>query len=158
MTKKSPGGGRQKGKFTSPYIRETSPGAKSDEKAKTGVLSSRTLDLLAGNFVQFGFQSMFGVDANGEIPEALKLFDLTLVEAVCSEILHDGSEVHWDEIAGQETAKQLIQEMVVWPMMNPHLFKVHFTPCGEFKRLDCREQGRHLVDYCCLVLLVLAKL
>lgn len=35
-------------------------------------------------------------------------------------------QVSWDDIAGQETAKRLVQELVVWPMLNPHLFKV----CG----------------------------
>lgn len=37
------------------------------------------------------------------------------------------SQVSWDDIAGQETAKRLVQELVVWPMLNPHLFKV----CGD---------------------------
>ena len=29
----------------------------------------------------------------------------------------------WEDIAGQEAAKKLIQEVVVWPMLNPHIFK-----------------------------------
>jgi len=32
-------------------------------------------------------------------------------------------QVSWDDIAGQDTAKRLVQELVVWPMLNPHLFK-----------------------------------
>ena len=32
-------------------------------------------------------------------------------------------QVSWDDIADQETAKRLVQELVVWPMLNPHLFK-----------------------------------
>jgi SpoVK/Ycf46/Vps4 family AAA+-type ATPase len=43
---------------------------------------------------------------------------------VCSEILDARSTVAWEDIAGQEQAKRLVQELVVWPMLNPHLFKV----------------------------------
>jgi len=32
--------------------------------------------------------------------------------------------VQWNDIAGQDQAKRLVQELVVWPMLNPHLFKV----------------------------------
>ncbi len=28
-------------------------------------------------------------------------------------------QVSWDDIAGQETAKRLVQELVVWPMTAP---------------------------------------
>uniref|UniRef100_A0A061QLS8 Fidgetin-like protein 1-like n=2 Tax=Tetraselmis sp. GSL018 TaxID=582737 RepID=A0A061QLS8_9CHLO len=37
--------------------------------------------------------------------------------------MHSEGLLHWDDIAGQFHAKQLVQEMVVWPMMNPHIFK-----------------------------------
>jgi SpoVK/Ycf46/Vps4 family AAA+-type ATPase len=36
--------------------------------------------------------------------------------------------VSWDDIAGLETAKNLIKEIVVWPMLNPELFTVSFFP------------------------------
>ena len=48
------------------------------------------------------------------------------MEMVCSEILDGKSSVQWDDIAGQDQAKRLVQELVVWPMLNPHLFKVRF--------------------------------
>ncbi len=32
--------------------------------------------------------------------------------------------VQWEDIAGQDDAKRLVQELVVWPMLNPHLFRV----------------------------------
>ncbi len=35
-----------------------------------------------------------------------------------------GGGTAWDDIAGLETAKNLIKEIVVWPMMNPELFTV----------------------------------
>jgi SpoVK/Ycf46/Vps4 family AAA+-type ATPase len=31
----------------------------------------------------------------------------------------------WNDIAGQRTAKDLIQEVVVWPIKNPQLFTVN---------------------------------
>eukprot|EP00891_Asterochloris_glomerata_P000599 jgi/Astpho2/599/e_gw1.00013.73.1_t len=31
-------------------------------------------------------------------------------------------QVSWEDIAGQDDAKRLVQELVVWPMLNPHLF------------------------------------
>ncbi len=70
-----------------------------------------------------------------------------ILEMVCSEILEGGSgcTVSWDDIAGQDRAKRLVQELVVWPMLNPHLFKVRgpypfCTPCHDIP-LDA--QGRH---------------
>ena len=33
----------------------------------------------------------------------------------------DGS-IHWESIAGLEQAKRTVQEVIVWPMMNPKLF------------------------------------
>eukprot|EP00210_Caulerpa_lentillifera_P008419 g8031.t1 len=114
LTKKDNGGGGARGKFVAPFSKDSASGGAPVENSQSSVLSNRTLQLLA--------------NAQGEIPETLKLFDLALVEAVCSEILQDGVEVNWDDIAGQDTAKQLVQEMVVWPMMNPHLFKGARTP------------------------------
>lgn len=61
---------------------------------------------------------------DGELPEALQKLDARTVEMVCCEILDGSSTVSWDDIAGQEQAKRLVQELVVWPMLNPHLFKV----------------------------------
>ena len=43
---------------------------------------------------------------------------------MCNEIVEAGGRVQWEDIAGQEQAKRLVQELVVWPMLNPHLFKV----------------------------------
>ena len=31
--------------------------------------------------------------------------------------------VNWDDIAGLKHAKEAIQEIVVWPLQNPELFK-----------------------------------
>ena len=36
--------------------------------------------------------------------------------------------VAWEDIAGQEPAKRLVQELVVWPMLNPQLFQARAWP------------------------------
>lgn len=59
---------------------------------------------------------------DGEIPEELTKIDPKLLELVCNEVLDSGTAVSWDDIAGLQHAKALVQELVVWPMMNPHLF------------------------------------
>ena len=61
---------------------------------------------------------------DGEMPEALAKLDPKIVEQVCNEVMDSGANVSWEDIAGQGPAKRLIQELVVWPMLNPHLFKV----------------------------------
>ena len=43
---------------------------------------------------------------------------------VCAQVIDASGGVSWDDIAGLETAKHLIKEIVVWPMLNPHLFTV----------------------------------
>ena len=41
---------------------------------------------------------------------------------------HAGASVSWDDIAGQDAAKRLIQEVIVWPAMNPSIFKARSLP------------------------------
>ena len=68
--------------------------------------------------------------------------------------------VAWEDIAGQEPAKRLVQELVVWPMLNPHLFQacrplattLGFStsvtlPCSPSLN-RCSPSGRKL-DLCC---------
>lgn len=65
----------------------------------------------------------------GELPDALQKLDPHILELVCNEVVDQGAgTVAWDDIAGQEPAKRLVQELVVWPMLNPHLFKVYLLP------------------------------
>ena len=71
---------------------------------------------------------------DGELPEALQKLDPNILELVCNEILDKRSGIQWDDIAGQQDAKSLVQELVVWPMLNPHLFTVSLcaispSPC-----------------------------
>jgi fidgetin-like protein 1 len=57
------------------------------------------------------------------LPEELSRLDPALIEQVCNEVIDNGGQVTWEDIAGQLPAKKLIQEVVVWPMLNPHIFK-----------------------------------
>lgn len=43
---------------------------------------------------------------------------------VCNEVIDSSGSISWEDIAGLQTAKNLVQEIVVWPMMNPDLFTV----------------------------------
>jgi len=75
-----------------------------------GPLTARTLELLR-------------LSPGDTLPDELSKLDPALIEQVCNEVIDSGGEVTWEDIAGQEAAKKLIQEVVVWPMLNPHIFK-----------------------------------
>jgi hypothetical protein len=49
---------------------------------------------------------------------------LLCFEQVCNEVIDASGGVAWEDIAGLETAKHLIKEIVVWPMLNPQIFTV----------------------------------
>ena len=84
------------------------PGA-TDDKPE-GPISARTYELL-------------GLDPDEELPDELSRIDPRMIEQVCNEVIDSSASVAWEDIAGQEAAKRLIQEVVVWPMMNPDIFK-----------------------------------
>ena len=46
-----------------------------------------------------------------------------LVDLIESEIVENGTVIHWDDIAGLNSAKEAVHESIVWPMLNPKLFK-----------------------------------
>jgi len=61
---------------------------------------------------------------NGEpVPDVLLKMDREIVEKVVSEILEKPQAVDWDNIAGLEHAKAAVQELAVWPLMKPELFR-----------------------------------
>jgi hypothetical protein len=61
---------------------------------------------------------------DGELPPELAKHDPKLIEQVCNEVIDASGGVAWEDIAGLETAKHLIKEIVVWPMLNPQIFTV----------------------------------
>jgi len=68
--------------------------------------------------------AVLGLSVADPLPKELASLEPRLIDLVCAECLPtDGSHgVRWDDIAGQEEAKSLVQELVVWPLLNPGLF------------------------------------
>ncbi|XP_054262178.1 spastin-like isoform X2 [Macrosteles quadrilineatus] len=59
---------------------------------------------------------------------ALKGVDPKLAQIVLDEVLEGSSPVQWEDIAGQEVAKQALQEMAILPSLRPELFTGLRTP------------------------------
>lgn len=58
-----------------------------------------------------------------EVDERLKNIEPKMIELITNEIMDHGPPVSWDDIAGLEFAKNVIKEIVVWPMLRPDIFK-----------------------------------
>nr|XP_029719554.1 fidgetin-like protein 1 [Aedes albopictus] len=57
-----------------------------------------------------------------EIDERLRHIDPKMVELIRSEIMDRFTPLTWDDIAGLDYAKTIIQEAVVWPILRPDIF------------------------------------
>ena len=57
------------------------------------------------------------------IPDELLKMDRDIVERVVSEILEAPASIGWKDIAGLKHAKAAVQELAVWPLMKPELFR-----------------------------------
>ena len=57
-----------------------------------------------------------------KIIASLKGVDPTAARQILDEIVVNGDEVHWDDIAGLEEAKKSLKEAVVYPFLRPDLF------------------------------------
>jgi hypothetical protein len=64
-----------------------------------------------------------GKDDDEELPEELQHLEKELVHKIQNEILDNGEAVTFDDIAGLDGAKQIISEVVCWPMKRPELFR-----------------------------------
>ncbi|KAH8417985.1 hypothetical protein KR222_009797 [Zaprionus bogoriensis] len=53
---------------------------------------------------------------------SVKGVEQKLVQLILDEIVEGGAKVEWTDIAGQEVAKQALQEMVILPSVRPELF------------------------------------
>ncbi|CAH1984137.1 unnamed protein product [Acanthoscelides obtectus] len=58
----------------------------------------------------------------------LRGVDPKLAQAILDEIVEGGPPVQWEDIVGQDTAKQALQEMVILPSLRPELFTGLRTP------------------------------
>lgn len=53
---------------------------------------------------------------------SLRGVDPKLAQAILDEIVEGGHPILWEDIVGQDTAKQALQEMVILPSLRPELF------------------------------------
>jgi len=91
---------------------------------------------------------------NGEaVPDCIRKLEAHLVQRICDEILEIPVGVEWDDIAGLEHAKAVVQEVAVWPLLAPELFRgaravpkgiLLFGPPGTGKTLI----GRAIASQC----------
>lgn len=58
-----------------------------------------------------------------ELIDQMRGIDKTAAKQIFSEIVVHGDEVHWDDIAGLESAKSSLKEAVVYPFLRPDLFR-----------------------------------
>lgn len=63
------------------------------------------------------------VSDDPEVDERLKNIEPKMIELITNEIMDHGPPLSWDDIAGLEFAKNVIKEIVVWPMLRPDIFK-----------------------------------
>ncbi|XP_026329668.1 fidgetin-like protein 1 [Hyposmocoma kahamanoa] len=54
--------------------------------------------------------------------DRLKHIDPKMIELIESEIIDKGTPIGWEDIAGLQMAKSVIQEAVVWPLLRPDIF------------------------------------
>lgn len=58
----------------------------------------------------------------GPVDDRLKSIDSKMIEMIKNEIMDCGTPITWNDIAGLECAKRIIQEIVVFPMLRPDIF------------------------------------
>ena len=63
-----------------------------------------------------------GKDDDYELPPELEGLDKNLVQKIESEILQNGQNIKFGDIAGLKHAKSCVIETIVWPIQSPHLF------------------------------------
>jgi len=65
-----------------------------------------------------------GLQGQGEeeVDPRYKNIDMKMVELIKNEIMDAGEPITWDDIAGLQFAKDMVKEIVVWPMLRPDIF------------------------------------
>jgi len=67
-------------------------------------------------------QVAVGAQGEEEVDPRYKNIDMKMVELIKNEIMDAGEPITWDDIAGLQFAKDMVKEIVVWPMLRPDIF------------------------------------
>jgi hypothetical protein len=54
------------------------------------------------------------VDVGPDLPPELAIFDKALIEKIEADIIHQGSAISFDDIAGLMFAKKCVNELICW--------------------------------------------
>lgn len=80
--------------------------------------------------------------------ERLKNIDKNIVKNILSEVVSKKQPINWDDIAGLDNVKEAINEIVVYPMQNPDLFKGLLAPAKGLLLFGPPGTGKTLIGKC----------
>jgi spastin len=103
---------------TPPAIRRQFSNSGSSSPRKTNNFSGRATPPMRSRTPQSSNQSVISV----------KGVEQKLVQTIMDEIIEGGQKVEFNDIAGNELAKQALKEMVILPAVRPELFTGLRTP------------------------------
>ena len=66
-------------------------------------------------------------DPPEDIDPRYKNIDPKMIETIENEVIDNGAEIKFDDIAGLEHAKKCLREMILMPMARPDLFQVRLS-------------------------------
>ncbi|XP_054707088.1 fidgetin-like protein 1 [Uloborus diversus] len=94
--------------------------------------------------------SIRGQDDNSDIRnhDTLKHFDKKIVDVILHEIMDFSPNIKWSDIAGLEFVKATVQEIVIWPLLRPDIFKGLRAPPRGILLFGPPGTGKTLIGKC----------